>query len=432
VKEIRLRILILVDCYYPSTKSSAKLAHDLAVEFCRRGNRVTVMAPSEIVSERVATTTEDGVSVVRVKSGQIKGVNKVQRAANEARLSANLWRKAQNVLRKNPCDLILFYSPTIFFGPLVRRLKQLWSCPAYLILRDIFPDWAVDAGLLRKGLIYRFFREAAAQQYKSADLIALQSPANGRYFAHAYPQHESRLRVLFNWAPLREPQLPRTDYRAQLGLGNKVVFFYGGNIGVAQDIDNIVRLATRLDSRSDIHFLMVGDGSESRRLKNSIGVKRLHNIQILPSVSQSDYLAMVSEFDVGLISLDARLTSHNFPGKLLSYLYWGMPVLASVNPGNDLVALLQESGAGLCFSNGDDENLISAARRLADDIVLRSEMGRNARRLLEHTFSVEHAVNQILAHLREARLVTHGGESKTRILDDHAMRTTEVAEQFEP
>ena len=369
------------------------------------------MTPSEKVPEQVATTIEDGVSVVRVKSGQIKGANKVQRAANEARLSANLWSKAQGVLRKNPCDLILFYSPTIFFGPLVRRLKQLWGCPAYLILRDIFPDWAVDAGVLRKGLIYRFFREAAAQQCESADLIALQSPANKRYFAHAHPQHESRLRVLFNWAALREPELPRTDFRTSLGLRDKVVFFYGGNIGVAQDMDNIVRLATRLASRQDIHFLLVGDGSESRRLKDLIALKRLHNIQILPSVSQSDYLAMVSEFDVGLISLDARLTSHNFPGKLLSYLYWGIPVLASVNPGNDLVALLEEVGAGLCFLNGDDESLTLAARRLADDPALRSEMGRNARNLLERVFSVEAAAEQILVHLSDAGFVSQSSAS---------------------
>jgi glycosyltransferase involved in cell wall biosynthesis len=430
VEEFLLRVLILVDCYYPSTKSSAKLVHDLAIELYRRGNHAIVLTPSETITAKVTTSTEDGVSVVRVKSGQIKGVNKVQRAVNEARLSGNLWRKAQNVLRQNPCDLILFYSPTIFFGPLVRRLKQLWNCPAYLILRDIFPEWAADAGVFGKGVVYRFFQKAADEQYEVADLIAVQSAANRDYFARTFPQKESRLKVLMNWTALSEMHLPHTNCRTRLGLENKVVFLYGGNIGVAQDMDNILRLAARLDSRPDIHFLLVGDGSEARRLKNSIEMNQLKNIQILPSAAQSEYLAMVSEFDVGLISLDARLTSHNYPGKLLSYLYWGKPVLASVNRGNDLLGLLQESGAGLCFLNGDDEGLLSAASRLAGDSDLRAEIGRNARRLLEHCFSVEHAVNQIFTHLDEAQLIIRCSRSTSAILADPRIHPPELAEEL--
>jgi glycosyltransferase involved in cell wall biosynthesis len=413
-----LRILILVDCYYPSTKSSAKLIHDLAVELYRQGHQAIVLTPNETIPSKVRTTAEDGVLVVRVKSGQIKGVNKLQRAVNEARLSGNLWRRAQDFLRETPCDLILFYSPTIFFGPLVRKLKQLWNCPAYLILRDIFPEWAVDAGVLRKGVVYNFFQSAALEQYEAADVIAVQSPANRKYFVHAFPQKESRLKVLFNWTALHEMHLPRTDYRARLGLESKIVFLYGGNIGVAQDMDNLIRLATRLSSRSDIHFLLVGDGSEVRRLKKFIDVNRLWNIQILPSVAQSEYLSMVSEFDLGLISLDARLASHNYPGKLLSYLYWGKPVLASVNRGNDLLELLHDSGAGYCSVNGDDENLVSAALRLADDSRLRVKMGSNARRLLEKSFSVEHAVNQIFDHLHEAQLIARSDIQKQSVLAD--------------
>jgi O26-antigen biosynthesis N-acetyl-L-fucosamine transferase len=223
--------------------------------------------------------------------------------------------------------------------------------------------------------------------------------------------------------------LPRTTYRARLGLESKIVFLYGGNIGVAQDMDNLIRLATRLASRSDIHFLLVGDGSEVRRLKKFIEVNRLSNIQILPSIAQSEYLSMVSEFDLGLISLDARLKSHNYPGKLLSYLYWGKPVLASVNRGNDLLELLRDSGAGYCFVNGDDENLISAALRLTDDSRLRAKMGSNARLLLEQTFSVEHAVNQIFDHLYEAQLIARGDRGKQSVLSDSRIQSTELADR---
>jgi glycosyltransferase involved in cell wall biosynthesis len=400
-----LRILILVDCYYPSPKSSAKLVHDLGVELHRRGNQVCVLTPSEMVSEPLTTSMEDGLLIARVKTGKIKGVNKTLRAMKEIQLSTNIWHKAKDFLCENRCDLILFYSPSIFFGSLVSKLKSRWGCPAYLILRDIFPEWALNARILKRGLAYRFFRRMEAHQYQIADLIAVQSPGNLEYFAQAFPGKQFRLKVLYNWTLLNEPELPHTCWRTKIGLENKFVFVYGGNIGVAQDVDNLLRLAARLAPRADIHFLLVGSGSEVARLKNSISAQGLHNIHVLPAVNQDEYLSMISEFDAGLISLDARFKTHNIPGKLLSYLYWGLPVLASVNPGNDLFDLLNGNRAGFCLANGDHEELVTAAQQLVDRPALRSEMGRNARRLLEQSFSVKAAADQILSHLQEAGFV---------------------------
>jgi O26-antigen biosynthesis N-acetyl-L-fucosamine transferase len=394
-----LRILILVDCYLPSTKSCAKMAHDLASALVRKGHRVIILCPDE---ERTVLSDDGNISVLRVKTGKLKGVGRVRRAINEARLSGNLWRRAGKFLRSNPCDMILFYSPTIFFGRLVRRLKRIWHCPSYLILRDIFPDWAVDAGVLRKGPIHEFFRRAACAQYEAADIIGVQSPANFRYFAARFPSKSRRLRVLFNWTALSEHSLPHTNYRKQLGLEGKLVLVYGGNLGVAQDVDNILRLARRLAFRSDVHFLLVGDGDDVPRVRRCIEKNALGNVQMLPAIAQDEYLSMISEFDVGLITLDARLKSHNVPGKLLSYLYWGIPVVASVNRGNDLFELLNGSQAGFCVLNGNDHQLDSAVLRLADDSVLRSEMGRNARELLEQMFSAETAADRIFEHFRDA------------------------------
>jgi glycosyltransferase involved in cell wall biosynthesis len=254
-------------------------------------------------------------------------------------------------------------------------------------------------------LVYRFFRYVAVKQYRIADVIAVQSPANLKHFARSFPREKFRLEVLFNWTAVKAVA-PRTNYRERLGLQGRTVFLYGGNMGVAQDMDNILRLAASLLKRRDIQFLLVGDGSEASRLKQAIESDCLTNVQLISGVSQDDYLSLVSEFDIGLISLDARLTSHNIPGKLLSYLFWGMPVIASVNSGNDLFELLQESQAGLCVLNGDDEKLSVAALQIADDAGLKSRMRTNARRLLERTFSVECAVNQIFKHLSEATLLS--------------------------
>lgn len=410
-----MRILILVDCYYPQKKSSAKLVHDLGVEMHRRGNEIVILTPSELVAESLAVSIEDELIIARVKAGKIKGAHRALRALNEIRLSRNLWSRAKSFLSENRCDLILFYSPSIFFGAVVHKLKALWGCPAYLMLRDIFPEWAVDAGILRRGVAYRFFRKMEAHQYQAADLIAVQSPSNLDYFARVFPRNRFRLKVLYNWTLLNETDLPRTNYRSRFGLDGKFVFVYGGNIGVAQDIDNLLRLAARLASRANIRFVLVGSGSEATRVKDWIAAKALHNIHVLPAVAQKEYFSMVSEFDVGLISLDRRLRTHNVPGKLLSYLYWGLPVLASVNPGNDLFDLLNKNRAGFCLVNGDHESLVASAKKLVDHPDLKREMGRNARRLLERTFSVQSATEQIFTHLEEEGFVFPRFESRAPV-----------------
>lgn len=395
-----MRISILVDCYLPSLKCGAKLIHDLGVEFQRQGHDVTILTPSDTISTALQVTVEDGLRIARVKTRKIKGTAKVFRAFREVSLSTLLWRRAQQFLLANQADLIIFYSPTIFFGPLVRRLKSCWHCPAFLILRDIFPQWVVDAGILRKGFVWRYFRKREIEQYEVADLIAVQSSGNLDYFAQNFPKRNYRLEVLHNWASLDEQDLPLKGYRERLGLQDKVVFFYGGNLGVAQDLDNIIRLAVRLTSHNQIHFLLVGEGSEFSRLQKVISEKNVCNMQIFPAVLHQEYISMLSEADVGLVSLDRRLKTHNVPGKLLGYMYCGKPVLASINPGNDLFEILEEHQAGLCLTNGDDDNLCSAVLKLAGDPELRARMGDNARRLLERLFSAEAAVRQILKHFQ--------------------------------
>lgn len=395
-----MRILIIVDCYYPTTKSSAKLVHDLGVEFRRTGHDVIVLAPSESIANKFEVTTENDLRIARVRTGKIKGAGLGMRAWREVRLSQSLWNGAQDFLRANPCDLVVFYSPSIFFGALVAHLKKLWRCRSYLVLRDIFPRWAVDAGIMSEGMVYRYFRHKELQQYAAADVIGVQTPANLKYFSEELPDKIYRLEVLFNWAALEEPGLQKTEYRRQLGLQNKIVFFFGGNIGVAQDMDNVVRLAESMREREDAFFLLVGDGSEVPRLNSLIAAKGFTNIRILPAVGQQEYLAMLAEFDIGLISLDRRLSTQNVPGKLMGYMQFSKPVLASLNPGNDLEQMLKDAGSGFSLTNCDDAGLHSAALKLLDDPELRRQMGENSRRLLEKTFSSAAAAAQIINSLR--------------------------------
>jgi glycosyltransferase involved in cell wall biosynthesis len=395
-----MRILILIDDYLPSFKSGATMMHTLGLQFLQQGNEVVLLTPSAAISRSLEVSQEQGIQVVRVKTGRLKGVWRLRRAFVECTLSSTLWREAKTFFKLNCCDLIVYYSPTIFLGALVKRLKALWNCPSYLVLRDIFPKWAVETGLLRKSLPYWYFRSKELEQYTAADIIGVESQGTLAYFSGELAKRGFKVEVLFSWAAANGGTSGKSTYRRPRELEHKTVFFYGGNIGVAQDIDNIVRLANNLKEHANIFVLLVGEGSEVARLNQCIRNMRLHNIALLPAVPQEQYLAMLQEFDVGIVSLHRRLTSHNIPGKLLGYMSRAKPVLASVNPGNDIRRVLEDAGAGLCCDNGNDKQLCEAAIRLANDAPLRERMGTNSHLLLQTKFSDRAAADQILSHFR--------------------------------
>jgi len=393
-----MRILLFVVYYLPSTSSAAKLIKDLAEELISRGHEVTVVAPDHTTGVDLRCDYEDKVRVVRVQMGEIKGVPRILRGYREVSLSKILWKKTKHFFNENSFDLIIYYSPTIFFGPLIKRLKRLFGCQTYLILRDIFPKWAADTGILRRGLLYGLFKYYEEINYDAADIIGVESPANKLYFSERGLDKKYKIEVLYNWMSLNEPNRSYGHLREKFGLNGKVVFFYGGNIGIAQDVDNILRVALRLQDVPEAHFLLIGEGSEVPRLRRESQRMGLRNFSIHPAVGQGDYMSLIADIDVGMISLNRNLKTHNYPGKMLGYMYHAKPILASINPGNDLQGILRTYNAGLVCHNGEDEVFYNQALQFIKDPDLRVQMGINGRNLLENKFSVSTAASSILSH----------------------------------
>jgi len=392
-----VKICFIIDDYLPdSIKVGAKMMHELGLEFVKRGHEVTVITPHTELKKRYSIAELDGVKICYFRSGAVKNVGKVQRAINETLLSYNAWKSCKNYFKQNPHDLIIYYSPSIFWGFLVNKLKKLWSVPSYLILRDFFPQWVIDNGMLRDGsVITKYFRYFEKRSYQAADTIAIQSPKNLEWFERTV-QTGKHLDLLYNWAANEPVTFDEKYYRKKYKLEDKIVFFYGGNIGHAQDMMNIVRLAKNLIDEKQAHFVLVGKGDEVELVRAAIEDYHLDNMTLLPPVSQDEFKSMLAEFDIGLFSLNKDHTTHNFPGKLLGYMVQEKPILGSINPDNDLKPVIENANAGFVSVNGEDEVLKKNAIKLLRDNACRKQMGKGARKLLQDIFSVESAAEKIL------------------------------------
>lgn len=393
-----MKLALIIDDYLPdSTRVGAKMFHELAVQLVQQGHQITVITPVPDPSYIVKCESIDGVDIWRFRSGKIKDVSKAKRAMNETMLSFRAWSAIKDKVKENTFDGVVYYSPSIFWGYLVYKIKERCSCPSYLVLRDMFPQWVIDAGMLRSGsLLHRYFRFFENYSYKQADCIGLMSDKNLQEFSDANPVYSCE--VLRNWACL-EAYVPKngqcSTIREKFSLQNKIIFFYGGNIGHAQDMSNLMRLVRSMQKHRDAHFLFVGQGDEVELINRLANDWELKNFTYLPSVSQGEFKEILSEVDIGLFSLSANHTSHNFPGKLLGYMVQSLPILGSVNSGNDLLDVVNSNNAGFIHVNGDDSALLQSAEKLLLQKELRSSTGRYANELLIEQFSVHSAAQAI-------------------------------------
>ncbi|MBE0650617.1 MAG: glycosyltransferase family 4 protein [Bacteroidales bacterium] len=390
-----MRLLLIVDDYLPhSTKIASKMMHELALEFKRQGHDVSVLTPFSNQNISLVQKNLDGIEILYFKSGSIKNISKIKRAFNETILGLIAWVFAGKILRNQSFDGIIYYSPSIFFGKLVGKLKKHWNCNSYLILRDIFPQWAADNGLIhRNSPIYYFFKIFEWINYNNADKIGVMLPSNQELFSNT--KFINKVEVLFNWSEI--PEIHESDgfFRKKLNLEDKIVMFYGGNIGHAQKMMNLVELAHRFIEDSRVHFLFVGEGDETELIKKEKVQRNISNLTLLPSVDQQTYFEMLNEFDIGLFSLHPDHKTNNFPGKLLGYMGYSKPILGCVNEGNDLKEIINSSKSGFVSDCKESENLYNAAKLLVDSAELRREMGENGRKLLAKKFSVRSTSIQI-------------------------------------
>ena len=395
-----MRIAIVADTFLPLRTSGAVQLRDLALEFVQQGHETTVLVADPTIKDKFSIEQFEGVSVVRLRTPQTKEVGHARRFFGELAMP---WAMMRN-LRASPAhfqqfDAVIWYSPTIFLGPLVRNLKRRSRCLSYLILRDIFPEWALDMGIISRGPVFTFLGAVAGHQYRSADVIGVQTVGNLSYFTDQKQRGiAAQVEVLDNWLG-SEPDVGCSINISKTTLAGRRIFVYTGNMGVAQDMDKLLRLALDLNSRKDLGFLFVGRGSDVGRLREFATSNKLENTLFLDEISPGEIPGLLRQCHVGLLSLDGRHKTHNIPGKFLAYMRAELPVLASVNIGNDIVQDITSNQVGLTSVTPDGNDLASLASQIISDRWLGDEVKLRCRKLFTKRFSVNAAVTQILSSL---------------------------------
>ena len=395
-----MRIALIADAYPPLRSSAAVQLRDLSEEFARQGHQITMMVASPDQPQPWLLEEWRGVQVLRLKTPRTKDIDYVRRTLGEFLMPHAMWRNLQqSPLAGQQWDGVVWYSPSIFLGPMVQRMKRASRCRSYLIIRDIFPEWAVDMGLMGRGLPYRFFKAIANQQYAVADTIGIQTPGNGVYFQEWQKQPGRSLEVLQNWLTRASDTGCTIDVQ-QTPLTGCKIFVYAGNMGIAQGMGVLIDLAEKLRHRADIGFLFVGRGSDADKLKRMAAERQLDNVVFFGEIDPDEIPGLYAQCDVGLVALDPRHKTHNIPGKFLSYMHSGLPVLACVNDGNDLVNLIQTEQVGSVSSRPDAAVLAAQAEALLEQLETDAGMSQRCRRLADCLFSSEAAVRQIVASLQ--------------------------------
>lgn len=376
---------------------------DLMEEFRNAGHLVYVVGARERrVGKPTESSFENGIHVLRVRCGNIQKTNNIEKGISSVFLGYRMHKEIKKYFSGVRFDLILYCIPPVTLAATIGILKKKYNSKTYLLLKDIWPQGAVDLGMIRKGgFVWRYFRWKEKRIYDVSDYIGCMSPANTVYVLKHNPQiPQNKVEECPNSIrPGIYDYIESSTIHKRCNIPEEAVkFIFGGNIGKPQGMGFLVDAAEQLKDRKDVFFIVVGSGTEYQDVEKKMKEKNCCNMMLLQRLPRADYEELCAASDVGLILLDQRFTIPNFPSRLLSYLDRGMPVLCATDPVCDMGDIVEEWGCGIKVLHGDVKGFISAVERLADDKEQRRRMAVNARKLLEERYTAKQSYNIIISH----------------------------------
>lgn len=370
---------------------------DLMREFIRRGNDVFIASPTE---RRFGKSTHlidsRNCHILKIKTLNIQKTNIVEKGIGTLLLESQFDKAIRKYWGNIKFDLVLYATPPITFNRVIERIKQRCSCRSYLMLKDIFPQNAVDLGMMKEGgLLHKMFRRKEERLYQISDRIGCMSPANCDYVIKHNPSVDpAKVELCPNAIePVDIPGLTDSERKELLSKFaipvDKTLFIYGGNLGKPQGIDFLLQVIEANENSADRHIVVVGSGTEYPRIRQWFDEKAPRNATLLSALPKNDYDRLIQACHVGLIFLDPRFTIPNFPSRLLSYLENSMPVLLATDGNTDMGRIAEAEGFGLWAQSGSLDWFMKNMNYLSENKGRIVEMGRQGRQYLIDNYTVD-------------------------------------------
>ena len=378
-----MRILFLFQIF-DFEKSTIYL--DLVRECRDRGHAVSLIAGTSDPSKPLGVIDVEGIRTVYMRLPDQFGAGGAKKALIQMSIPGRMKSILKDGFDKETFDIIAYPTPPITLAPVLKYCKKHYkSAIRYLMLKDIFPQNAVDLGMFSaSGPIYAYYRHMEKQLYAWSDRIGCMSEANIEYLKKNNPEiDDKKLEYFPNTAAVKELPAPASP-------SDRLRIVFGGNMGRPQDIEGLLRAVKACGERpelDDVFFYFIGDGTESAKIESFIKKEKPANLTYKHQMPREEYEELVNNADAGLVSLSADFTIPNFPSRILPYMQKAKPMLLSVDDATDIdTCITEDARCGYAVKAGDPDAFISGVRWLKAHKDELPELGMNGRRYFERYF----------------------------------------------
>lgn len=400
--------------------NAAGIYTDLMREFRDKGHEVYIVSPIERkYKSPTFLKKENGITLLKVKTFNLQKTNFIEKGIGTLAIEYQFYSSIKKYFADIRFDLVLYSTPPITFTKVVKNIKKRYQAQSYLLLKDIFPQNAVDIGLLRKGgLLHRFFRRKERKLYEASDYIGCMSPANVEFILkHNKAISPSKVEVCPNSIKMKMANALSDDEKKTIKKEHNIpseatLFVYGGNLGKPQGLDFLLKVLESNNGKTDRFFLIVGSGTEFMKIKNWFDAHRPSNALLFSELPKEEYDKVAQTGDVGLIFLDPRFTIPNYPSRLLSYLEHKIPVLMATDVNTDIGKIAEQNGYGFWTENGNLKEFNTLLDKFCRDKKLITEMGEKGYAFLKANYTVEKSYQIIMNHFENPG-VFHKKHNKT-------------------
>ncbi len=401
VSNINILFLSLLDF---DTLEERNIYTDLLRTFHKNGHSLYIISPVERRKKQSTRIIhENNVSILKLRIGNTQKTNLIEKGISTLTLESLFKAGIRKYYSDVRFDLVLYSTPPITFANVIDYVKKRDNARSYLLLKDIFPQNAVDIGMLStrgvKSIIYKIFRKKEKKLYRISDFIGCMSQANVDYLLKHNPEVDaSKVHINPNSFQVQElkpdEQKKKEIYKKYSIPDTATTFIYGGNLGMPQDIPFIIRCMKANAGKQDRFFIVCGSGTEYNKLKTYVDNFKPDNVLLLNGLPRAEYEEFVRAFDIGLIFLDHRFTIPNFPSRILSYMQARMPVLACTDRNSDIGIAIEDGNFGW-WCESIDENAFTQKVEKAIESDL-PYMGENAFSYLLKHYTVDLSYKAII------------------------------------